>query len=46
MSIKKGGTNVLSSSDFDKNFYLCEEYTFDCGYVEDENQSISVANGV
>ena len=35
LSIKKGGTNILSTADYDKNFFLCEEYTFDCGYVED-----------
>lgn len=24
MSIKKGGTNILSPNDYDKNFFLCE----------------------
>ena len=46
MTIKKGGSNVLSTADYDKNFFLCEEFTFDCGYVEDDNQSVSVANGI
>jgi hypothetical protein len=46
MTIKKGGSNVLSTADYDKNFFLCEEFTFDCGYVEDDNESVSVANGI
>lgn len=24
MTIKKGGSNVLSTADYDKNFFLCE----------------------
>ena len=24
LSLKKGGTNILSTSDYDKNFFLCE----------------------
>jgi hypothetical protein len=46
MTIKKGGSNALSAADYDKNFFLCEEYNFDCGYVEDDTESVSVANGI
>lgn len=34
LSLKKGGTNILATDDYDDNYFLCEQYTFDCGYVE------------
>lgn len=34
MSLKKGSSDLLSLADYDKNFFVCEEYAFDCGYVE------------
>jgi hypothetical protein len=34
LSLKKGSSDILSLSDYDKNFFVCEEYAFDCGYVE------------
>jgi hypothetical protein len=46
MNIKKGGTNILSPNDYDKNFFLCEEYNFDCGYVEDDAETVSISNGI
>ena len=33
LSMKKGSSDILSSADYDKNFFVCEEYAFDCGYV-------------
>ncbi len=37
MTLKKGSSDLLSLADYDKNFFVCEEYAFDCGYVENEN---------
>lgn len=37
LGLKKGGSDILSTSDYDSDFFLCEEYTFDCGYVTYEN---------
>lgn len=31
--IKKGGIDIISKNDYDPNFFLCEEYNYDCGYV-------------
>jgi hypothetical protein len=30
--MKKGGSNVLSTNNYDSTFYICEEYDYDCGY--------------
>jgi len=46
LGLKKGSTDILSLSDYNKNFFLCEEYGFDCGYVENDNETISIANGI
>jgi hypothetical protein len=32
LSMKKGGSNVLSTNNYDSTFYICEEYDYDCGY--------------
>lgn len=34
LGMKRGSSEILSVLDYDKNFFLCEEYGFDCGYVE------------
>jgi hypothetical protein len=32
LNMKKGGSNVLSTADYDTTFFPCEEYNFNCGY--------------
>ena len=46
LGLKKGSSDILSLADYNKNFFVCEEYAFDCGYVENENETISIANGI
>jgi hypothetical protein len=44
--LKRGYSDILSIGDYEKNFFLCEEYTFDCGYVEFDNETVSIGNGI
>lgn len=44
--MKKGGTNVLSTSTYLYDFFLCEEYNYDCGYVPEKDSFTTIANGV
>ena len=46
LSFKKGGSNILSTDNYDSNFYLCEEYNYDCGYAENIAHFITIANGI
>lgn len=46
LSVKKGGSNILSTNDYEIYFYLCEEYNYDCGYSESIYNFVTVANGV
>lgn len=32
LNMKKGGSNVLSTADYDLPFFPCEEYNYNCGY--------------
>ena len=32
LNMKKGGSNVLSTNDYDSSFFPCEQYNFNCGY--------------
>ena len=34
LNLKKGGTNILSTDVYMNSFFLCEEYNYDCGYME------------
>ena len=33
LNIKKGGVDILSTERYLYDFFLCEEYNFDCGYL-------------
>jgi len=33
LSLKKGGSNILSTSNYDLTFFPCEEYNYNCGYL-------------
>lgn len=46
LALKKGGSNVLSTSDYDSAFFPCEEYNFNCGYIEKPANFLTVADGV
>lgn len=46
LSMKKGGTNILSTSDYLYDFFLCEEYNYDCGYLPKSDSYVTIANGV
>ena len=44
--MKKGGIDILSTETYMYDYFLCEEYNYDCGYMEDANGYILVANGI
>lgn len=46
LAMKKGGSNILSTNNYDSSFYLCEEYNYDCGYSESIYNFVTIANGV
>jgi hypothetical protein len=46
LSLKKGGSDILSTNNYDSTFFLCDEYNYDCGYAELISHFITVANGV
>lgn len=46
LNMKKGGSNVLSTNDYDASFFPCEEYNFNCGYQEDSPDFLTVGDGV
>jgi len=46
LNMKKGGSNVLSTNNYDASFFPCEEYNFNCGYLEESTHFLTVANGV
>lgn len=46
LSMKKGGTNILSTNDYLYDFFLCEEYNYDCGYMPQSDSYVTVGNGV
>jgi hypothetical protein len=46
LNLKKGGSNVLSTSDYDTTFFPCEEYNNGCGYLENSTDFLTVADGV
>lgn len=46
LSMKKGGSNVLSTADYDTSFFPCEEYNYNCGYQEKSSDFLTVSNGV
>ena len=46
LSMKKGGSNVLALDHYEPGFFPCEEYNFNCGYVEEQTDFLTVANGV
>lgn len=46
LNFKKGGSFAIQTNTFDQNFYLCEEYNFNCGYLEDQTDFLTIANGV
>lgn len=46
LNMKKGGSNVLSTADYDLPFFPCEEYNYNCGYQEDSSDFLTVGNGV
>lgn len=46
LNFKKGGSLASRTNTFDQNFYLCEEYNFNCGYLEEKTDYLTIANGV
>ena len=46
LSFKKGGSNILSTANYESNFFLCEEYNYDCGYAESISHFVTIANGM
>lgn len=44
--MKKGGSDVLSTNNYDSAFFPCEEYNYNCGYLEDQNKMLTIADGV
>jgi hypothetical protein len=44
--MKKGGSDVLSTNNYDSAFFPCEEYNYNCGYLEDQNKVLTIADGV
>ena len=46
LNLKKGGTDILSTSTYLYDFFLCEEYNYDCGYVPTDSSFMNIANGV
>lgn len=46
LNMKKGGSNVLSTNDYDASFFPCEEYNYNCGYQEDSANFLTVGDGV
>lgn len=46
LNFKKGGSSAAQTNTFSQNFYLCEEYNFNCGYLEEQTDFLTIANGV
>lgn len=46
LALKKGGTDVLSTNNYDPTHFVCENYDYDCGYAVDIYKFITIANGV
>lgn len=46
LNMKKGGSNVLSTANYEASFFPCEEYNYNCGYQEDKTDFLTIANGV
>ena len=45
LALKKGGVNQLDES-YLENYFPCEEYNYDCGYMETSESFIQCANGI
>ena len=45
-SMKKGGPDVLSTDVYLYEYLLCEEFNYDCGFLEDEASPITISNGI
>lgn len=44
--MKKGGSDILSTNAYMYDFMLCEEYNYDCGYLETVEDYTTCANGI
>ena len=47
LSMKKGGSDPLSVNNYMEGFFYCEEYNYNCGYLEDlQIENLQTSNGI
>lgn len=44
--LKRGGFSAANVNSYDPSYFLCEEYNYNCGYLEEEDDYLTVAEGM
>lgn len=44
--LKRGGTSAATINSYDPSYFLCEEYNYNCGYLEQQDDYLTVAEGM
>ena len=45
LNLKKGGQDCVLAGTYRNSFFLCEEYNYNCGYMESETDFLTIAEG-
>jgi hypothetical protein len=46
LNLKKGGQNCVTQGTYQPQFYLCDEYNYNCGYMEASLDFLTLGEGV
>ena len=43
LSLKRGGQFIITTGTYNPSFYLCEEYNYNCGYMEKSTDFLTIS---
>lgn len=46
LNLKRGGSQSVLKNTYESDFYLCEEYNYNCGYLEEESDFLTIGGGM